>query len=398
MARHIAGQPHFIVQSMPGAGGLNATNYLYNQAPQDGTTIGIVHSTVPLAPLWNSKGVRFDTLKFNWLGSLDRAAGMCITWHTSPIKTWNDLLTKESTVGSTGAGSQMEAYPALLNRMFGTKMKVIGGYKAGTDIFIAMERGEVDGRCGGQLTVIKSTRPDWLTGHKISVPILIAQKRIAEFPDTPTVLEFVKDEATRQELELMMVPQSLDRPGDGAARRSRRPRQGTARCAGRDRCRSGFPGRHRDTTPSPRSGDGRGNDQGAGAGLLVSARSHRGGQGNDVRPLTCEEARPGNAVDPAADPRDLDVAAGRSSERGAGGRALFQRQDRPPHHQRRRRRRLWRICPHARRPSQPAHPRSAAHRRPKHAGRRRPAGDQLSLQPGAAGRQHHRHHQCDRAA
>jgi tripartite-type tricarboxylate transporter receptor subunit TctC len=106
----------------------------------------------------------------------------------------------------------MDAYPALLNRMFGTKMKVIGGYKAGTDIFIAMERGEVDGRCGSQLTVIKSTRPNWLTEHKISVPILIATKRIREFPDTPTVLEFVKDEPAREQLELMMIPQSLDRP------------------------------------------------------------------------------------------------------------------------------------------------------------------------------------------
>src|SRR3954471_25049232 len=72
MGRHIAGNPGFIVQSMPGAGGLQAANYLFTQAPHDGTTIGIVHSSVPLAPLWGSKGVRFDTLKFNWLGSLDR--------------------------------------------------------------------------------------------------------------------------------------------------------------------------------------------------------------------------------------------------------------------------------------------------------------------------------------
>ncbi len=94
MGRHIAGNPHFIVQSMPGAGGLLAANYLYTQAPQDGTTIGIVHSSVPLTPLWGNKGVRFDTLKFNWLGSLDRVDGMCISWHASPIKTWADMLTQ----------------------------------------------------------------------------------------------------------------------------------------------------------------------------------------------------------------------------------------------------------------------------------------------------------------
>jgi tripartite-type tricarboxylate transporter receptor subunit TctC len=212
MGRHIAGMPAFIVQSMPGAGGLTATNYLYTQAPQDGTTIGIVHSTVPLAPLWGGKGVRFETLKFNWLGALDRADGMCITWRNSPVRTWDDLLNKESTVGSSGVGSQMDTYPAMLNKLFGTRMKVIGGYKSGTDIYLAMERGELDGRCGGQLTVIKATRPDWLTERKIHVPILIAEKRSPLFPDTPTVLEFVRDEGTRRQLELLMVSQTMDRP------------------------------------------------------------------------------------------------------------------------------------------------------------------------------------------
>jgi tripartite-type tricarboxylate transporter receptor subunit TctC len=212
MGEHIAGHPGFIVQSMPGAGGLLAANYLYAQAPQDGTTFGIVHSSVPLTPLWGNKGVRFDTLKFNWLGSLDRVDGMCIAWHTSSIKTWADMLTREFTVGSSGAGSQMDTYPAILNRLFGTKIKVVAGYKDGTDVYLAMERGEIEGRCGGQLTVIKSTRPQWLTEHKISVPILIAQKRNPEFPDTPTILEFVKDEPTRQQLDLMMVAQGLDRP------------------------------------------------------------------------------------------------------------------------------------------------------------------------------------------
>ncbi|MPZ41746.1 MAG: hypothetical protein GEU95_27645 [Rhizobiales bacterium] len=212
LGRHIAGHPAFIVQSMPGAGGLTATNYLYAQAPQDGTTIGIVHSTIPMTPLWGGKGVRFETLKFNWLGALDRADGMCITWRSSPVKTWSDLLNKETTVGSSGVGSQMDAYPAMLNKLFGTKMKVIGGYKSGTDIYLAMERGEVDGRCGGQLTVIRATRPDWLTERKINVPILIAEKRSALFPESPTVMEFVRDDATRRQLELLMVPQSMDRP------------------------------------------------------------------------------------------------------------------------------------------------------------------------------------------
>jgi tripartite-type tricarboxylate transporter receptor subunit TctC len=212
MGDHIEGQPNLVVESMPGAGGLVASNYLYNEAPQDGTVMGIVHSSIPLSPLWGIKGVRFDTLKFNWIGSFDRAAGMCISWHDSPIRTWDDMLTKIFTVGSSGVGSQMDTYPAILNRLFGTKMKVIGGYRAGTDVYLAMQRGEVEGRCGGQLGVIKSTLPDWITGHKFSVPIVIAPKRIPDFPDSPTVMEFVHDEATRQQLDLVFVSENLDRP------------------------------------------------------------------------------------------------------------------------------------------------------------------------------------------
>jgi tripartite-type tricarboxylate transporter receptor subunit TctC len=212
MGNHISGKPDFIVQSMPGAGGLQAMNYLYTQAPQDGTTIGIVHSSVPLAPLWGNKGARFDTLQVNWLGSLDQVDGMCIAWHESATKTWDDVLTKGFTVGSSGAGSQMDTYPAILNKLFGTKIKVIQGYKDGTDVYYAMERGEVDGRCGGQLAVLKSTRPAWLTERKINVPIIIAEKRSQEFPDTPAVMEFVKDESARQQLQLLLVTQKSDRP------------------------------------------------------------------------------------------------------------------------------------------------------------------------------------------
>ena len=212
MGRHIAGNPTFLVQSMPGAGGLQATNYLYAQAPQDGTTIGMVHSTIPLAPLWGSQGVRYETMKFNWIGAFDRAPGVCLMWAKSSVKTWQDMLERTSTVGSSGAGSQMDAYPAMLNKLFGAKIKIVAGYKDGTSIYLAMERGEVDGRCGGQMSTIKATRPDWLSEHKIVAPIVISTTRHPDFPDTPTVLELARDDTTRRTVELMTVSQGLDRP------------------------------------------------------------------------------------------------------------------------------------------------------------------------------------------
>jgi tripartite-type tricarboxylate transporter receptor subunit TctC len=106
----------------------------------------------------------------------------------------------------------MDAYPALLNKLFGAKIKVVAGYKDGTSIYLAMERGEVDGRCGGQMSNIRATRPDWLSEKKIVAPIVISTTRHPDFPDTPTVMELARDQKTRLTVELMTVSQGLDRP------------------------------------------------------------------------------------------------------------------------------------------------------------------------------------------
>jgi tripartite-type tricarboxylate transporter receptor subunit TctC len=212
MGRHIPGNPDFVFQSMPGAGGLLATNFFYAQAPQDGTVLGLIHSSVPLAPLFGTKGARFDPLKINWLGSLDRSDGPCTAWHTAPIKTWDDMLKKEFIVGSSGVGSQMDIYPAVMNRLFKTRIKVIGGYKDGASIFLAMESGEIHGRCGPQFTSIQSGRPQWLREKKIVVPIVVSERRSPLFPNSPSIMEFAKDDATRQQIRLLIVTQDLDRP------------------------------------------------------------------------------------------------------------------------------------------------------------------------------------------
>jgi len=100
----------------------------------------------------------------------------------------------------------------MLNKLFGAKMKVISGYKGGNEIYLAMERGEVDGRCGGLVSSINSTRPDWFPQRKITVPIVVALERSPLFPDVPAVAEFAKDERRRQILELFVAPQAMDRP------------------------------------------------------------------------------------------------------------------------------------------------------------------------------------------
>ena len=211
-AAHIPGNPHIVVQNMPGAGGIRAMLFLQSVAPKDGTTIGLVHSSVPFAPLYGIKGANFDPRQMNWIGSINAATGICVSWTASGITTWQDLLKREFIVGGTGAGSQMETMPAMLDKLFGTHIKVISGYKGGNDVYLAMERGEVQGRCGGLISSIKSTRPDWFPQKKVSVPIQIALERDPEFADSPALIEFAKDQLTKDILQLTLAPMGMDRP------------------------------------------------------------------------------------------------------------------------------------------------------------------------------------------
>jgi tripartite-type tricarboxylate transporter receptor subunit TctC len=212
LADHIPGRPNIVIQHLPGGGGLRAMSYLDAVAPRDGATIGLVHSSVPFAPLYGIKGAKFDPRPMGWIGSIATSRGVCVAWHTARIATWQDLLDKEFIVGGSGAGSQMETIPALLNRLFGTRIKVISGYRGGNAIYLAMERGEVQGRCGGLVSSINATRPDWFAAGKVTVPIQVALNRNPQFPDVPAIAELARDERTRQILQLVLAPEDMDRP------------------------------------------------------------------------------------------------------------------------------------------------------------------------------------------
>jgi tripartite-type tricarboxylate transporter receptor subunit TctC len=209
---HIPGRPNIVIRHMPGGGGLRAMNWLFSVAPRDGATIGLVHSSVPFAPLYGIRGAAFDPRQMGWIGSIATSRGICVAWYTAGIANWQDMLTKEFIVGGSGAGSQMETLPVLLNRLFGTRIKVISGYQGGNQIYLAMERGEVQGRCGGLVSSINATRPDWFTDHKVTVPIQVAINRNAQFPDVPAVVELAKDERTKNILRLALAAEDMDRP------------------------------------------------------------------------------------------------------------------------------------------------------------------------------------------
>jgi tripartite-type tricarboxylate transporter receptor subunit TctC len=212
LSKHLPGNPNIIVDYMPGAGGIRAMNYLYANAAKDGSLIGLVHSSVPFAPLYGIEGAQFDSLEMQWLGSLNATSGICVAWHESGVRTWQDLFEKDYFVGGSGAGSQMETLPMMLNKLFGTDIKVISGYRGGNEVYVAMERGEVDGRCGTLVSSINSTRPDWFPDQKVFVPVQIAMERDPQFPESVAIGELAEDDLTRNIIRLVLSPMAMDRP------------------------------------------------------------------------------------------------------------------------------------------------------------------------------------------
>ena len=162
IGRHIPGNPAFIVRNMPGAGGITATNFLYNNAERDGSVIGLVQNNTPFEPLFGTKEARYDPIKFNWLGSPSSETAMVLIWHTVPISSVADLTTHEVTVGVSGANSTPAFFTRLMNAMLGTKMKPINGYPGQNDVLLAMERRELDGHPSDFFSSVRTTRPGWL--------------------------------------------------------------------------------------------------------------------------------------------------------------------------------------------------------------------------------------------
>ena len=212
LSKYLPGNPKVVVQNMPGAGGMRAMQYLFANAPKDGAVIGLVHSSVPFAPLFGLPGSTFDPRKFGWIGSLNAAGELCVAWHSSGIRTWQDMKDKTFIVGGTGGGSQMETLPDAINRLFGARIKIVSGYSGGAEVTLAMERGEIQGRCSVSVSSINSTRPDWFASKKVAVPIQIALRRSSHFPDVPALIELTPDKRTHDILEVLLAYQDMDRP------------------------------------------------------------------------------------------------------------------------------------------------------------------------------------------
>ena len=206
MPKHLPGQPTMIVKNMPGAGGLVATRYLYFTAPKDGTVFGTIGRGIPFEPLLGGAGtVDFDPLKFTWLGSPARETSLAISWHSAPVKTAEDLLTKELIIAGTGASADSEIIPRALNGLIGTKFKIISGYDGITKASLGMERGEIEGLAYWSWSGVKSAKMDWVRDHKINLIFQTAPIPHPEIPLVPSIMTLAKTGEQRQALELLFA-------------------------------------------------------------------------------------------------------------------------------------------------------------------------------------------------
>ncbi len=211
IGKYLPGKPNVIAQNMPGAGSFVATNNIYTVAPKDGTVFGIIARDAALGPLSGAPGARFDATKLTWIGTPTTETNVCVVFHTAKVKKVDDLFATELILGDTGPGTGTYAYPKALNGMLGTKFKLITGFHASSDVFLAIARGEVDGICES-LDSALTKRPDWIAEKKLTLLFQGGAEPNPEIKDVPFILDYAKTDAQKQALKYLYAGQGLGRP------------------------------------------------------------------------------------------------------------------------------------------------------------------------------------------
>jgi tripartite-type tricarboxylate transporter receptor subunit TctC len=211
IGKHLPGNPTVVPQNMPGAGSYVAASHIYGAAPKDGTVFAIIARDAALGPLSNAPGARFDATKMSWLGSLTREHNACIANATAKVKTANALRDTELILGDTGPGTGTRSYPKVLNDLLGYKFKLVSGFRSSADVFLAMERGEVDGICES-LDSINQRKPDWITNKTVNVLLQAGAESRPELAGVPNVLTLARNDEERKVLEYLYAGQDIGRP------------------------------------------------------------------------------------------------------------------------------------------------------------------------------------------
>lgn len=209
---HIPGKPDIVPKNQPGGSGRKALNYVANVAPADGLTLGIIGRNTHFDKLlYEDKSIDVDATKLTWLGSANSEVSLCVSWHSSPVQNLKDAA-KGMTIGSSGPTATDTLMARLLNQVAGTKIKVILGYPGSTEVHLAMERGEVTGRCGFGWDSIVSRYWSWMEEKKINLLVQLANKKHPDLPNVPFIMDFARNDTERQMLKIFTTPNEMGRP------------------------------------------------------------------------------------------------------------------------------------------------------------------------------------------
>ncbi len=194
MGRFIPGNPTLLPKNMEGAGSLRLANWLANAAPKDGSVFGTIGRGTAFDPILGQPGAQFKATDFNWLGSMNHEVSICASWADSGVATFHDLLSKELLVGAVSANDDTMQFAKVLTAVLGAKFRIVSGYPGGNDVVLAMERGEVKGRCGWSWSSVIAAHPTWLKEKKT------------------LVIDLAKNDEDRQMLRLIFARQVMGRP------------------------------------------------------------------------------------------------------------------------------------------------------------------------------------------
>jgi tripartite-type tricarboxylate transporter receptor subunit TctC len=212
LGKHIPGNPAVVAKNMDGAASLTLANWLYKTAPKDGTVLGTIGRGTALDPMLGVKGAQFVGTRFTWIGSANNEVSVCVAWSATGIAKFEDVLDREISVGATGASDDTVQFAKLLNAVLGSKLKIVTGYGGGNDVTVALERGEVQGRCGWSWSSLKATRPAWMAERKINVLMQLSLEKHEDLPDVPLATDLAKTDEQKQILKLFFARQVMGRP------------------------------------------------------------------------------------------------------------------------------------------------------------------------------------------
>jgi tripartite-type tricarboxylate transporter receptor subunit TctC len=213
--RFIPGLPIIVLKNQPGAGSGRAAAFLYGVAPKDGSVIGAVFPGAIMGPLLDDRAqALFDPTRFQYLGSADNATRVCISHARSRIKRFDDALVQKAIMGASAAGGSTRDYVNMLKKATGAMFELVAGYKGTADIFLAMERGEVDGMCGLDWASLKSQRPDWVRDQTVNILAQTNLEPEAELTrlGVPQIFKFIRSENDKKAVELIISQQVFGRP------------------------------------------------------------------------------------------------------------------------------------------------------------------------------------------